>query len=204
MQAACKAVGPAVVCLWQDSHNADTRSSTPHRHQPSRHWGSTTALQGVKPSGLRQRRWLKWVPCRAARVFEVTNVGAEPQAHAGADRRDDDRPALLKCQPDAANEIRRAVDAGKALVDLLGIAQVVDEHHDFGASGTGVPTDRRALPIDAAGTGILGVEHSLAIAQAGNKGAAGILTKNIAVRSTLLLEGVLNHAGEPLAHGAEE
>ena len=33
---------------------------------------------------------------------------------------------------------------------------------------------------------------------------ARILTKDIAVRPTLLLESVLNHAGEPLAHRAEE
>src|SRR6516164_5343448 len=162
------------------------------------------SVKGAKPSCLQQRRSLKWVPCRAGRVFEVTNVGAEPQAHAGADGGDDDRPAFLKCQPDAANEIGRAVDASKALVDLLRVAQVVDEHHDFGAGGAGVPTDRRALPIDAVGASILGVEHALAIAQASNEGAARIFTKDIAVRPTLLLESVLNHAGEPLAHRAEE
>ena len=63
---------------------------------------------------------------------------------------------------------------------------------------------RRPLPVDPVAAGILGVEHALAVAQAGDEGAAGILAQDVAVRAALLLEGVLDHVRQALGDGAEE
>src|SRR2546430_14260213 len=64
------------------------------------------------------------VPGRPPRVLEVADVGPQPQADAGADRRDDDMLVLLERHADAAHQIRGPVHPPEALIDLLGIAQV--------------------------------------------------------------------------------
>jgi len=52
--------------------------------------------------------------------------------------------------------------------------------------------------------GIFRVQAALAVAQTGDEGAARVLTENVAVRATCLLEGVLDDAGQPLADRTEE
>ena len=198
MQECCKPLRRGSPRLWQDSHNTDTRSCAVRSHVPCPYCRSTTA------SDLLARDDSKRVPGGSPGVFEVADVGAEAQPHAGPDRGDDDRTALQERQADAADQIGRAIDAAEALMDLLGVAQVVDEDHHLGAFGACIPADRRPLPVDAVGAGVLGVEGALAVAQPGHERAAGILAQNVAVRAALLLEGVLNHAGEPLADRAEE
>src|SRR5262245_9413557 len=146
----------------------------------------------------------KRVPGRPAGVLEIADVGTEPQADAGADRGDDHVLVLLECYAHATHQVGRAVDPAETLIDLLGIAQVVDEHHHLGAFGAGIVADRRPLPVDAMAAGILGVEDALPIAQAGHEGTGRFLAQDVAVGAALLLEHVLDHAGEPLADRAEE
>src|SRR4029453_16584092 len=100
--------------------------------------------------------------------------------------------ALQECDADAADQIGRAVDAAEALIDFLGIAQVVDEHHHLGALGTPVVANRWPLPVYASAAGILGVEDTLPVAQTGDKGPARLLAKDVAVRAPLFLEHVLH------------
>src|SRR5687768_17091181 len=52
--------------------------------------------------------------------------------------------------------------------------------------------------------GILGVKRALAVADAGDKGAAGLLAKDIAVRPAGSLEGVFDGPCKPHGNRAEE
>src|SRR5437899_12286116 len=59
----------------------------------------------------------EWVPGRARRVFEIADIGAEPQADAGADRHQHDVVGGERGHAEAADDIGGAVDAGEALID---------------------------------------------------------------------------------------
>src|SRR6185436_5446051 len=75
---------------------------------------------------------------------------------------------------------------------------------DLGPVPAHVVADRRTLPVDSVRACILCVQDALAVAQAGDEGAAGVLAQNVAVRAALLLESVLHDAGEALGDRAEE
>src|SRR5215475_9787378 len=104
------------------------------------------------------------VPGRARRIFEIADIGAEPQANAGTDRHQHDIVGGQRRHAEAADDVGRAVDADEALIDRLRRGQVVDQRHGARAVAAPVEADRRALPEDAQVTGILGVERAFAIA----------------------------------------
>ena len=97
------------------------------------------------------------VPGRPARILQIADVGTEPKPNSGADRREHDITVALERQADAADDVGRAGNAAEALIDLVRIAQVVDQHHDLGAFGAGIVADRGALPVDLVAAGIRGV-----------------------------------------------
>src|SRR6185295_15119950 len=115
------------------------------------------------------------VPGRSGRVFQVADVGPQPQADARANRSHDDIAALLEGDADAAHEIGRSIHPAEALVHVPGIAQIVDQHHDLGAFGARVVANRGPLPVNAVGAGVARIEHALPVAQARDEGAAGLL-----------------------------
>src|SRR5262245_52783044 len=102
-------------------------------------------------------------PGRLRREFEVADVGAEPKAQPGADRYHYDVIGGQRRHAEAADEVGRAVDAEKALVDGMGRRQLVDEHHGARAFAAEIPPDRGSLPEHFQIAGVLGVEHALAI-----------------------------------------
>ena len=82
--------------------------------------------------------------------------------------------------------------------------QVIDQHHGARAIGSGIETERRALPEHAQIAGILGVERAVAVAQAADEGAAGFLAQNVAVRLPPLAHRFLDDHGEPARDAAEK
>ena len=66
-----------------------------------------------------------------SRIIEIANIGAEAEANASADRRQDDASALLVIGAEAANEIGRPVDAREALEKPAWVAHVINEREDF-------------------------------------------------------------------------
>ncbi len=109
-----------------------------------------------------------------------------------------------ECDAHAADEIGRAVHAGKGGEDLARALQIVDEHHGLGAIPAEIVAERRALPIDLLVARVLGVEGPFAIAQPGNEGAARLLAQDIAVRLAGALEGEFDGLGETHGYATEE
>src|SRR6266852_6437839 len=136
------------------------------------------------------------VPGRARGELEVADIGAEPQSHAGADRNHHDIARGQRGHSEPADEIGRAVDADETLVDRLGGRQAVDQHHGARALAAEIEPDRGTLPEHPQVAGILGVEHAVAVADAGHDRAAGLLAEDVAVRQTPLAARLLDDLGE--------
>ena len=146
---------------------------------PSRgRWCSTRSLEarGLTPSPPSSER----VPRRVRREADVADVGAEPQADAGADRRHDDAAVGDERGADAADEIGRAVDAGEARVELLGRFQPVDQEQRLGAVGADVGAERGPVPVDLLRAAGAHVERALAVAHAGEERAAALGAQDVA------------------------
>src|ERR1700751_2120744 len=79
------------------------------------------------------------VPGRARRIFEIADIGAEPQPDAGADRHQHDVVGGERGHAEAADDVGRAVDADEALIDRLRRGQVVDQRH--GARTVAAPVE---------------------------------------------------------------
>src|SRR5262245_9694290 len=137
------------------------------------------------------------VPSRRGREFQVAHIGAEPQAHAGANRHHHDIVRCERRHAEAANEIGRAVDAPKTLVDRVGARQIVDQHHGARAFAAQVEAERGALPVDAQVAGVARVERAFAVAQPRHEGAARLLAEDVAVRLPPVADGVLDDLCEP-------
>src|SRR5262249_51685817 len=132
------------------------------------------------------------VPGGTGREFQIAEIGAQPKPDAGADRHHHDVVGGECGHAQTANKIGRPGDAAEPLVDRLGTRQVVDQHHGARAGGPGLKPKGGPLPIDAYVAGILGIERAVAIAQAADKGAAGLFTEDIAVRLPPLVAGLFH------------
>src|SRR4249919_1364628 len=106
--------------------------------------------------------------------------------------------------PEAADKIGGTVDSSEPLVDRTGVRQVVAQHHGAGALAADIPADRWPLPVDLQIARILCVEHALAVAQARDKGAAGLLAKDVTVRQSPCADRPFDDLCQPPLHGAEE
>src|SRR5882724_6609787 len=144
------------------------------------------------------------VPGRARGIFEIADIGAKAQAETGADRHQDDAVGSQRGHPEAANDIGRAIDAAKALVDRIGCGEIVDKRHGTRAVAAPVEADRRPLPVDPQIAGILGIERAFAVSQSGDKGARTFLAKDIAVRQAPLADRALDHRGQAARYIAEK
>src|SRR5512147_1989317 len=96
----------------------------------------------------------------------------------------------------ATNEIGRSIDPGIGVDDLARALEIVDQHHGLGSVGSEIVAERGTLPVDFEAAGVLGVEGAFAIAKPGNKGAAGFLSQNVAIRPSCAMKGVFHHLGE--------
>src|SRR3954468_7914598 len=170
---------------------------------PARGWVNLNRRTGQENDARRARR-SEWIPGRVRGEFEIAHIGAEAQADAGTDRDHHDAARGERRHADAADEVGRAVDPGKALIDRLGGRQAVDQHHGPGAFAADIPAQRRALPVHPQVTRVLGVEGAFAIAKSANESAAALLTEDVAVRLPPGGEGALDHAGEAARDAAEE
>jgi hypothetical protein len=110
------------------------------------------------------------IPGRLRREFQISNIGPQPQSNTRSDWDQDNIICGQRCHPEAADKIGRSADAPESLIDRLGRRQAVDQHHSLRAVTTEIPSERRPLSEHLEIAGILGVEHSLAVAQAAKKG----------------------------------
>src|SRR6188472_2395799 len=113
--------------------------------------------------------------------MQVANIGAEPQPHTGTNGNQNDVAGSQRRHAEPTDEISRAVDAGEALIDRLGGGQVIDEDHGARAIAAPVEPDRWPLPEHPQIASIACVERALAVAQARDERAAGLLTQDVAV-----------------------
>src|SRR6516225_3953023 len=84
------------------------------------------------------RSALERVPGRRRREFEIADIGAETNSDPGADRNHDDIVHRQRRHSQAADEVGRAVDAGKTLVDRIG-----DRHRRFRSRNIAGLAERR-------------------------------------------------------------
>src|SRR5215467_4499870 len=105
---------------------------------------------------------------------------------------------------ETANEVGRAGNAAEAIENRSDLRQVVDEHHGPRTVSASIETDAWPLPEHAHITGISCIERAVAIAQATYKGAARLLTQNIAVRLAPLAHRFLDYLGKTARHATEE
>src|SRR6516225_752673 len=102
----------------------------------------------------------------------------------------------VSAMPKPANEVGRAVDAAEAIENRSGLRQVVDQHHGSRAISAGIKADARPLPEHAQISCISRIKRTVAIAEATDKGTAGLLTQDIAVRQSPLAHRFLDNHGE--------
>src|SRR5438445_4206574 len=141
---------------------------------------------------------------RRRREFEIADIGAETNSDPGADRDYDDIVHRQRRHSQAADEVGRAVDACKTLVDRIGGRQIVDQHHRARAFAAEVEAERRPLPKDPEIAGVLGVEDAFAVTQPGDHRAAGFLSQHVALGQSELASRLLHDLREPPRDGAEE
>src|SRR5690606_35635175 len=133
------------------------------------------------------------VPGRLVGIFEIANIGPQPGADAGADRRQDNIPVLLEIHTEPADQIGRAFDAAEALaIDVARGRGIIDQHQRARAVAAEIEADRGALPIDLLAGAILVIDHALAIAQAADKGAGAFLADDIGGGLALAGKYILN------------
>src|SRR5665213_3227954 len=148
------------------------------------------AIAAAKPRSER-------IPSRALGEFEIAEIGAEAKTDAGADRHQYDIIGGQCGHAEAADKIGGTVDAAEPIEDRGGLGQIVDQHHGPCAVGAGVEADAWTLPEYAQIAGVFGVKRAVAVAKAADKGAAGFLAQNIAVRLPPLAAGFLHDHSKP-------
>src|ERR1700691_3573484 len=130
--------------------------------------------------------------------MHVADARTGPQAHAQANRRQDDSVALLVVDADAADVIKAAVDRREALEQRVRAGQVIYQHEHLGNVAAPVETDRRTLPKNLAARAALHHQRAVAVTQANGNCAARFLALDIAIGPAVLLEGLFDHLGQPL------
>src|SRR3546814_16578727 len=89
---------------------------------------------------------------------------------------------------ETAHQIGGAFAGGEALVEVLGVEEVIDENAGVARIGARVETDRRSRPIDRAFALDLVIERARAIAQADHERAARLAPAALGIGPALLLE----------------
>src|SRR3546814_21159176 len=82
---------------------------------------------------------------------------------------------------ETAHQIGGAFAGGEALVEVLGVEEVIDENEGVARIGARVETDRRSRPIDRAFALDLVIERARAIAQAAHERAARLAPDDIGI-----------------------
>src|SRR5713101_7917574 len=99
-----------------------------------------------------------------------------------------------KCRhAETANEISGSVDAAETIKNRSSLRQAVNKHHRPCTVSSEVKPEARSLPEHAHVTGISCIKRAVAIAQAADKGAARLLSKNIAVGEAPLAHRSLDY-----------
>src|SRR5450631_4075059 len=189
-----------------NSHGcAASSTTTPPSPSPSRRGcrsQSATGLGPVRARGGRPRS--ERIPGRLRREFQIADICPQSQPDTRSDRHQHNIICRQRCHPEAAYKIGRPGDAGKSLVDRLGRREAVDQHHGPRALAAEIPSERRPLPEHLEITGILGIEHAFAIAQAAEKGAPGLLAKHVSIGQAPLRDRLFDQGGEAARDGAEK
>src|SRR5438067_10395777 len=88
------------------------------------------------------------VPGRRRGKFDISNIGAEPEADPRSDGNHENIVHGQGGHPETADEISRPVNTDKALIDRVGGGQAVDQHRGASALAAKIPAHRRSLPED--------------------------------------------------------
>src|SRR5690606_3288754 len=132
-------------------------------------------------------------------------IGAQAEPDTGADRRQRDVLTPLIIGADAANKIRRAVDAGIAMEDAIRTAQIVGEREYTRGVAAGVEADGRALPVNPRrAVAALQAQITVAITQSDTNRPRALIAFNVAVRAAQIVEDVVDNGGEPFGARAKE
>src|SRR3954465_160065 len=146
----------------------------------------------------------KRVPGRRAAEFKISHIDAKPSAQSGADRHHYHVVRDRGAHAEAADHVGRAVEREKATVQGVCGWKVVHEHHRAGAFTPEAEADRRPLPENGLFADIAEVDCALAVAQATDEGAGGLLTENVAIRLAPPLHRLLDCQRNPARDRAEE
>src|ERR671925_1368614 len=171
---------------------------------PARARARKKSGNGRPPSNHPQRLRLKRIDPRLVGELEIAEVGPEPQADAGPDRREHYGAPFQEGDADAADEIRRPVDAAKAGKHVFGGAEIIDQKHDAGPVEAKVIAKRWTLPIHFPFVDRLRHEPPLAVTQTRQQSASAFAAKNIAIGPAIALERIFDNAGKTRRGGAEE
>ncbi|VXC87459.1 hypothetical protein SPHINGOT1_220010 [Sphingomonas sp. T1] len=127
----------------------------------------------------------------------VPDVHARTPADAEADRDQHDVAAAEIGRGESADEIEPALDRGEALVELLGVVEVVDQHEDLVRVAADVEADRRPGPVDRLLALDLVIHQPRAVAHAEDERARRLAAGDIGIGLALVLQDVLEDAAEP-------
>ena len=92
--------------------------------RPENHDQSMTRQYATSTKGTLT---LERVPVRALGIFQITDVGAQPGSHAGADGGESHIIVALEIYADAADQIGRTFDPSEAVVEILGAGGIIDK-----------------------------------------------------------------------------
>src|SRR4030095_8328533 len=91
-----------------------------------------------------------------------------------------------------ANQIGRTIHAREARVELLRLAQLVDQEQGLGACTADIDAKRRAVPANSLRAAGAQIQRTFAVASPRQKRAAPFRAENVSRRSTALAEQVLD------------
>src|SRR3989344_9412896 len=127
--------------------------------------------------------------------FHVTGIDAEAQAQPHAHRDQHHIAAAQIAGVEPADQIGRALTRAEALVQVLGVVEIVDQHEGIAGIGPGIETDRRAGPVNGPVAFHLVVQRARSIAQTDDERARSLAPAYIAVGLAPLAPDVLYQTG---------
>src|SRR5882672_1816186 len=130
-----------------------------------------TVLCMRAPRGSAVLRASERVEALLRREMHVRDRNALAPAHAKAHGGDDDMIRLDVIHAETAHEVQTPLDTGKALVQLLGAWQVINQREHLDRVGADIETERRALPVDFPPRTALVEQLATPVAQAHTDGA---------------------------------
>src|SRR5690606_32052025 len=111
-------------------------------------------------------RDLEWVPGRAIRQLQISDIDAKTRAETRADRDKQLVPVMQNIETNAGDDVSRAGHAAVTVIENVHTIKIVDQDHHACTLATKIPADRWPLPENTVIANVLRVKRAFAVGQA--------------------------------------